>query len=347
MAKPAFVVVDGGNSRIKAKSASREVAFIHSLIQLSETEWGQFTTRLGRAHPDLVKVNGVPFIIDETAIRHGFEGRKFGSDRYNELYYGTLVAAGLARLYDQSMNNLLLYASHAPKDIDYRPDIIAAARHKWVVETEGRTLTFCIDDVRCFDEPVGGIANVMLSDDGQRYRHPELRTGRVLVIDIGGLTVDTVIVREGQPDYTTAESTMPGIIDVEERFVKLFRSQHSRALQSSNWLDPEQVRDALITGEMDAGGLGLIPCEDQVREATAQIISRIEQLFTRAGGVANFHYIVLTGGGGGLLLHRIRAALRFPEERILLADDMADIHFANTRGGFKLLRMFEYAGMIS
>lgn len=37
-----------------------------------------------------------------------------------------------------------------------------------------------------FDELVGGLMNVILTEDGQHYQHTNINGGRALVIDIGG-----------------------------------------------------------------------------------------------------------------------------------------------------------------
>ena len=58
-----------------------------------------------------------------------------------------------------------------------------------------------------FDEPVGGLMNVLLTDDGQHYLHSDNHNGHALVIDIGGFTTDWIEVNPGgEVDYSKAIS---------------------------------------------------------------------------------------------------------------------------------------------
>ena len=43
----------------------------------------------------------------------------------------------------------------------------------WSVEIEGRERQFKVTYANTFDEPVGGLMNVLLTEDGQHYQHTE------------------------------------------------------------------------------------------------------------------------------------------------------------------------------
>lgn len=51
--------------------------------------------------------------------------------------------------------------------------------------------------VNTFDEPVGGLMNVTLTEAGQHYQHTDINEGRALVTDIGGFTTDWLVVNPG------------------------------------------------------------------------------------------------------------------------------------------------------
>jgi hypothetical protein len=98
------MVLDAGNSIIKAKIARREngeVSFPHALRQLTENEYQKIISRVsvtGDAK-DYIRVNGVPYVIGESAERHGVLSQRSGTARYTRDYYGVLAAISLAQLY--------------------------------------------------------------------------------------------------------------------------------------------------------------------------------------------------------------------------------------------------------
>ena len=95
------LVLDAGNSIIKAKNAGREkseAVFPHALRQITEAE---YTTILGRSKaaglsPDYLRVNGTPYVVGESAERYGVNVQRSGAARYTRDYYGVLAAAALA-----------------------------------------------------------------------------------------------------------------------------------------------------------------------------------------------------------------------------------------------------------
>lgn len=346
-----FVVLDSGRSIVKGKTQSCESEFIHAITQLTDTEYRQAVAR--DFSDEIMVINGVPFAMGNTAIRRGYQSRQTTAERYNEIYYGSLLAAMLFRLYDKPIKNILLYASHPPTAVEYRPEIIAAAKGKWLVECMGEKREYVVSDVRCFDEPIGGVMNLLISGDGKNYHRSDIKEGSTLVMDIGGQTIDIAALDNGRVDYTSIESVDGGIIEVETRFGKLLRAEHRHKLSSANYLKPENIRNALQTGVYDAGAFGILNVGTQVKEATDDIILRIKDLIDQFGGLPNYNNIVLTGGGGGLLYNRINdyfnhAAIRaeLGRDYFHLADNSQSVHMANVRGGFKLLKMFQKAGKI-
>jgi hypothetical protein len=45
---------------------------------------------------------------------------------------------------------------------------------EWTVETDGHERQFKVTYTNTFDEPVGGLMNVLLTEDGQHYSTPSL-----------------------------------------------------------------------------------------------------------------------------------------------------------------------------
>jgi hypothetical protein len=86
------------------------------------------------------------------------------------------------------------------------------------LELEGHERRFKVIYANTFDEPVGGLMNVLLTEDGQHHQHTELNGGRSLVIDVGGFTTDWIAVNPGgEVDYSLARSVPIGIPIVEVR----------------------------------------------------------------------------------------------------------------------------------
>ena len=123
-------------------------------------------------------------------VEHHFRnGREFssstGASRYRKDYYGIFVAAALARLYERS-GDVALFGSHPPGDVGFRDELMQAAVGSWHVEVGGKERAFRVTYANTFDEPVGGLMNVILAEDGQHYKRTDVNGGRALVIDIGG-----------------------------------------------------------------------------------------------------------------------------------------------------------------
>jgi len=211
---------------------------------------------------------------------------------------------------------------------------------EWIVEQGGHESHFCVNYANTFDEPVGGLKNVLLTEDGQHYQHTELNGGRSLVIDIGGFTTDWIAVNPGgEVDYGLARSIPAGIQNVVSDFEESFRANNLKAIKDTPILPPERIRKAIANGVFEAAGRR-ISCEKEAKEATNLLLNRIADTYQRiAGGAMSWDAIILTGGGCGLLYKRLLPILN--HEKIILADDLQSIHLANVRGGLKLFRLYE------
>ncbi|MBN1536871.1 MAG: ParM/StbA family protein [Anaerolineales bacterium] len=338
------IVLDAGNSIIKAKIARRdrsEIAFPHAFKPLTEVEYTSIVSRSGKqsTSQDYVRINGQPYVVGESAERHGVHTQRTGSSRYIRDYYGIFAAAMLGRFYERGME-VSVFGSHPPGDAIYREDLMKSVIGEWIVEMDGRERRFQVSYANTFDEPVGGLMNVLLTDDGQHYRHSDIHDGSALVIDIGGFTTDWIAVNPGgEVDYSLARSVPVGIQNVVADFEASFRAHNLNAVKDTPVLPPERVRRAIATGVFDGAGRRY-PCENEVKEATNLVLNRIADTYQRiAGGALSWDSIILTGGGSALLYKRLLPVL--DHENVILADDLESIHLANVRGGLKLWRLYE------
>jgi hypothetical protein len=335
------MILDAGNAVIKAKNAKGEVSYPHALKTLTETEYNNILTRSGRQGPpaDYVKINGQAYVVGDSAERHGTLTRRSGAARYTADYYGVFVAATMARLFDRN-TTVAIFGSHPPGDVDHRGSLMQAALGDWDVEVGGKTLHFKIDYANTFDEPLGGLFNVVLAADGKHYARSDINGGRALVIDIGGHTTDWLSVNPGgEIDYSLNESTPIGINEVIRDFERSFKANNREAMKSLSSLPPDRVRIAISSGVFTGGGREY-PCAEEVAEATNVLINQIGQTYqSRAGGPIPWDTIVLTGGGSAMLYEKLQPILE--HEHVILADDAATIHMANARGGLKYWRLLE------
>ena len=117
-AQKSVLILDAGNSVIKAKIARRErgeVAFPHALRPLTENEYSNILARasVSGLSPDYVRVNGKPYVVGVSAERHGLVTQRTGTARYTRDYYGVLAAATLGCLYDRG-REVTIFGSHPP-----------------------------------------------------------------------------------------------------------------------------------------------------------------------------------------------------------------------------------------
>ena len=239
-------VFDCGNAIIKGKTATRETDYPHALYELSETDYQQVLTRSGRqgAPEDYLRVNGKPYVVGEQAERYPVSLRK-GAARYSADYYGVFAAATLARLYDKG-GDVYLFGSHPPGDVQHRDDLMDAALGTWEVETQGKTLTFRITAANTFDEPAGGLFNVILAQDGQHYARTDINGGRALVIDVGGFTTDWLAVNPGgEIDLSLQESTPLGILEVVKNFTRSFKARYAKETRDTSTIPIDRIRKAV------------------------------------------------------------------------------------------------------
>jgi hypothetical protein len=225
------MVIDTGNSMIKTKIARRErseIAFPHALRQLSESEYKKILSRvqINGNTQDYIRVNGIPYVVGESAERHGLITQRTGTARYTKDYSGVLAAISLSKMYKRA-REVSVFSSHPPGDVKYREDLMRSIIGEWEIEIGQSKSNFRVIYANTFDEPVGGLMNVLLTEDGQHYQYPQIGDGRSLVIDIGGFTTDFLAVNPGgEVDYALARSVPLGIQSVINDFEESFRANN-------------------------------------------------------------------------------------------------------------------------
>ena len=278
-------------------------------------------------------------MVGESAERHGIITQRTGTARYTKDYCGVLAAISLSKLYGRG-REVAVFASHPPGDVKYRKDLMESIIGEWEIETGQSKANFRVIYTNTFDEPVGGLMNVLLTEDGQHYQYSQIGDGRSLVIDIGGFTTDFLAVNQGgEVDYALARSVPLGIQSVICDFEDTFRANNLEIVKDTPMLSPNRVRKAISTGVFVGGGRKY-PCEQDVDEATSLFLNRFADTYQRlTGGALSWDNIILTGGGSALLHHKLVPILK--HNNVILADTKESLHLANVRGGLKLWRLYE------
>jgi hypothetical protein len=341
-------VLDGGHNIIKCKTASGdEISFVHALQEISESEYNRVGELNGAAGLplDYIKINNRCFVVGENAESHGVVNHSSGPSRYSTDYLGVFALCALARLYSRSCE-VNLFCSHPTYHINFTDDLLRSVVGVWDIESGGRKLQITVPYANVYDEPAGGLYNVMLTEDGKGYANAGFKQARVLVIDIGGGTTNFLVMLEtGEIDYGLAHTESSGISSVIKDFERDFRRRYPDETRAAGYLQPDRVRAAIRDGLFRGGGRAL-DCKDEARAARAQLVNRILKIYQSTyGGGLNYDAILLTGGGSGLLYDAIAPHLQ--NDYVYPADDLDSIHFANVRGGLKLWRCYQDLGITS
>lgn len=329
-------VFDFGNARGKwfIPRNNQYGDFLHAIKPLTPSEWN---ASVGNGHPPrgIIKVNGFPFAIGDAARRYVIPERPKGAARYRREYYGVGLAYALAEGFQRSIRRVYLMASHAPGDVMYARNLINSAGGEFVVECKYGILNFSVDEVKTFDEPLGGYSNFVFTEKGDERRRNPLSKVTTLVVDVGGYTVDVAAVDPGgEIDQLSLKSTRAGVIELVEGFERELRANNATLFQDTGALDIRRVEAAIIAGEYRFGRVA-VDCANEALAAINALVNDVVQVINSAGGAANFDYILLTGGGAALIYNALVNA--FPRIEFLLSEqDTDNMKYSNVFGGAKL-----------
>lgn len=62
-----------------------------------------------------------------------------------------------------------IFISHTPGDVKFNQDLMESVVGDWYVEVKGKEHHFRVNYANAFDKPVGGLMNVLLTEDSQHY----------------------------------------------------------------------------------------------------------------------------------------------------------------------------------
>ena len=333
--------VDVGNADIKAVGDRGETRFMHALKRLSDSE---------RAQVQQGVADGLPSgyaIVNDTMYAYGEIARKYvtltraGAQRYERDYYGVLMAIALAELGASGQVDLM--ASYAPRDMEYREELILSATGAWRVRVGNKVQAFSIISVTPFDEPFGGFCRYILNKNGTRNKSTRVTRGDLLVLDPGGFTTDAIIASgEGVVDFNSASSIESGAENVLKEYERLLRALIPELRMTTN-LSRARLQRSLIEGTFSRGNKSY-STKSIATQAKAGWVSDILQLVARFG-LDNYDAILLTGGGGAMIEVDLRKTdwLRHMSIQVVDGDDL---QMANARGGHRFGLLLQRVGEV-
>lgn len=333
------VVFDFGNARGKwfVPYSLAQGDFLHAIVPLSENAWDSVVGR-GRPAAGILRVNGKPYAVGDAARRYLIKDRPRGAARYRKDYYGVALAYALSEMFSRNSGNIYLMASYPPGDVRHVPRLVDAAKGEWYVESRNGKQTFCVNMVRTFDEPLGGYSHYAFNKDGTESRRNPYKNSTVLVLDVGGYTVDVAAIDPGgEIDTRSLNSTRTGIINLLDHFEDELRSNNRDMFVETGDLDPRRVEDALRTGVYKFGREQL-PCQEEANSCIWELVNDVVDIVNGAGGVANFDVILVTGGGAALIYDQLQAALPYID-LVMVEPSRDKMMYANVLGGAKILAL--------
>lgn len=340
------IYFDFGNADVKFYDGITNYNFFrHAIAPITESEWRKVCGRAKQPPQGYISIDGRHFAYGDKARRYTLREKPRGADRYTDDYYGVALMAALSEMYDPSHRIMNVFASHAPRDIQYADDIRKAILGRWQFVTHRGDYNLTVKTVETFDEPLGGFNHAVLTKDGRVLKSNPYRDSTVLVLDVGGFTCDVVAVDPGgQIDDGSLRSTVTGVIETFEFFERELRAEYSDMFKSVSRIDERRLENAMLTGNYQYGNVSL-KCDDIGREAINTLVNDIVDVIKAAGGVANFDIVLLTGGGSALVYEALARAVPMIDF-VMAEQEREDMRFANVFGGAKLFAMLKRLGVV-
>ncbi len=274
------------------------------------------------------------YTVGEEADRAGTVDRRTGALKYERGYYAPLLIGALIELFPEGHNNINIMGMFPPKDAEFiqmLEESLGGTHHVFPTGSKSE-VKYVVRKIRTIDEPVGGLLHKIIGIDGETYEEHGLKGNSVLIIDIGGqISTMCRASREGDVDYSSAQSFDLGIRDVLKTFSSEMRARYPEFKTN---ISQGKLRETLRTGRLEGGGRSKDVSEVR-RIACTQIINQIRNIYeNEMGGPIEYDHIVLTGGGGALLEEMLRDILN--HDSIIRADPkVEDMFLANVRGAAK------------
>lgn len=340
------IFLDFGNADVKFFDGNKSFSYFpHAIAPITESEWRNLVGRSKQAPSGYIAIEGKYFAVGDKARRYVLKEKPRGADRYVPDYYGVAMAYAISQLYPSETRQINLFASYAPRDVEYADDIVKSALGHWHFTTHNGTYKVHVKAVETFDEPLGGFNHSVLTKDGRALKKNPYRDSTILVLDVGGYTCDVIAVDpQGMIDDSSFASTLTGVIGAYGWFERELRSLYKTEFKGVGEIDSKRLETAMLTGAYPFGKLKL-DCAALGQQSITSLTNDIADIIKASGGVANYDVVLLTGGGSALVYESLKAAIR-TIDFILVEPDRELMRYANVFGGAKLFTMLKRLGVL-
>lgn len=264
----------------------------------------------------------------------------YGDDRYTPDYYLPGVLYLIADRLPKGTRSITidLKATHAPVDVQQAMNLEHICVGVHTIETSNGKVKIDIRTVSLFDEPIGGLVHYLFNPNGT-LRESSIAQARIIVIDVGGYTVDIApIDPNGQVDPGAMTSVQGiGAHLMYTEFIQHIKTAHNhiglKGLKVGKY-NPSRLQNAMLTGRYEFAGTGEpIDVSIQAMDILDRMIGDIDDaVASRAGGWGNYDIALITGGGGGLVYTPLMNTFKNLIEFDLAEKNNSLLQYANILG---------------
>lgn len=305
------------------------------------------------------------YAVGSSAVQFD-DQREIGSNRYREGYLDVLLARAVAevvatnpdagRVDGSEVREFGLVASHPPIHEKWRDTMrdVLSGYHR--VNVNGAYIQYTIKRVRLFDELLGGMmmcSTAIVKEDGKNVITHPLKGQAVLVYDLGGYTLSTLLVNEdGIAEYGTATSaTGVGMLDVIKRLNDLLTADKDLRIGAGGNLSEIALRRALIDGYAIVRGVK-ISIEKHILDAMRGALTAVKAEWSKRDNGFGVGTVIVTGGAGPTLAKYIGRVIEHDNIKVAadetfggdpkllpFADVMFSSPFTNIGGVYKVEKL--------
>lgn len=311
------VACDSGNgfcNAVKALSKStKSVAFPSVRSQATGNTLGLDGLEL---RIDWVRWNEQLWIVgDDVHLSSRSSERHQGRDRYGDEFHQFIVATALARLGcrgNVDLSILLPPGMYAERKEIVREVFTAHNEVEIQLRDDKQVRKMTYERVRVWPESVAGMANFVFDSSGNISTDNTL-AGRVLCIDIGSYTLDTIVLENASLNVEMMQfaSEMAGGLraNILEPVLRAVSSSgRDFSVATVDHVD-SALRKGLATGDFRLKlGRSIVDLQGAF-EQSAQVYANwilTEILDTRFGGLRAFDGLIVIGGGTNLVMPYLR-----------------------------------------